>query len=85
MDASDGLNLHRLSCSLNPIKKKTRTLQICYFQPHICCIEARANTVKLSPDRRYQLPQIILHEMFAEFSPIRGESSGIGASRDGEQ
>ena len=49
-DASDGLKLHRrLSCSLNPIKKTTRTSLTCYFQPHICCVGARAKSVKLSP------------------------------------
>ena len=66
-DASDRLNLHRLSCSLNPIKNTTRTSLPCYFQPHICCVGARANSVKLSPDERHRLQQVILHEMFAEF------------------
>ena len=84
-DASDGLNLHRLSCSLNPIKNTTRTSLPCYFQPHICCVGASANSVKLSLNERHRLQQVILHEMFAEFQPIRGESIGIEASRDDKQ
>ena len=85
MDGSDGLNLHRLSCSLNPIIKDDTQNINSFFQPCMCCVGARANWVKLSPDGRYRLQQVILHEMFAEFSPIRGESVGKEASGDDEQ
>ena len=67
-DASDGLNLHRLSCSLTPIKNTTRTSLPYYFQHRICCVGARANTVKLSPDGRHRLQQVILHKCLPSFS-----------------
>ena len=66
-DASDGLNLHRLSCSLNPIKKDDPHIVNVLFSTSHLCVGARANSVKLSPDGRHRLQQVILHEMFAEF------------------
>ena len=49
------------------------------------CVGDDAISIELFPDGRYRLQQVILHEMFAEFQPISGESVGIEALRDDEQ